>query len=452
MINCDVKKVEIGKDIFLPHIEKTAVIRHCANEYARLGWAMQIHMVALRNNNTLLKGMIKMDFTVSNRMSSLKGSAIREMFKKMADPTVISLAGGNPSAELFPSEELSAIARDILKDNPVAALQYGISEGSIPLRQKILEMMKERENIDATLDEITIVTGGQQAIEITSKILLNEGDSVIVEAPSFVGALNAMRSYGANLVGVPMEDDGINIEILKEKIKTTPNLKYIYVIPNFQNPTGITMSLEKRKALLELAKENHLFILEDNPYGELTFNSEKLPTIKSLDKDGVVIYCGSFSKILAPGLRVGYVIAPEELNQRIVLAKQVSDVHTSLLPQLIALEYLNRYDIGELILKMRELYKRKCSVMIDAIEKYFPENVTHTTPGGGLFVWCNADNIDSAELSRKCADEKVLIVQGNNFATDMEKVSYGFRLNFSTMPDDKIVEGVKRLGAVLKSF
>ncbi len=393
-----------------------------------------------------------MDYKVSNRMSSLKGSAIREMFKKMADPTVISLAGGNPSAELFPNEELSIIARDILKDNPVAALQYGISEGSIPLREKILEMMKERENIEATLDEITIVTGGQQAIEITSKILLNEGDSVIVEAPSFVGALNAMRSYGANLVGVPMEEDGINLEILKEKIKTTPNLKYIYVIPNFQNPTGITMSLEKRKALLEIAKENKIFILEDNPYGELTFNDEKLPTIKSMDKDGVVIYCGSFSKILAPGLRVGYVIAPEDLNQRIVLGKQVSDVHTPLLPQLVALEYLKRYDISMLIKKMRELYKRKCAVMIEAMEKYLPENVTHTNPGGGLFVWCNAENIDSAELSRKCADEKVLIVQGNNFATDMEKVSYGFRLNFSTMPDDKIVEGVKRLGEVLKNF
>lgn len=393
-----------------------------------------------------------MDYKVSNRMSSLKGSAIREMFKKMADPTVISLAGGNPSAELFPNEELSIIACDILKDNPVAALQYGISEGSIPLREKILEMMKERENIEATLDEITIVTGGQQAIEITSKILLNEGDSVIVEAPSFVGALNAMRSYGANLVGVPVEEDGINLEILKEKIKTTPNLKYIYVIPNFQNPTGITMSLKKRKALLEIAKENKIFILEDNPYGELTFNDEKLPTIKSMDKDGVVIYCGSFSKILAPGLRVGYVIAPEDLNQRIVLGKQVSDVHTPLLPQLVALEYLKRYDISELIKKMRELYKRKCAVMIDAIEKYLPENVTHTNPGGGLFVWCNTENIDSAELSRRCADEKVLIVQGNNFATNMEEVSYGFRLNFSTMPDDKIVEGVKRLGEVLKNF
>lgn len=393
-----------------------------------------------------------MEFEVSKRMSTLKGSAIREMFKKMADPTVISLAGGNPAAELFPNEELSEIAAEILKTNPVGALQYGISEGSIPLRKKILEMVSERENINATLDEITIVSGGQQAIEITSKILLNEGDGVIVEEPSFVGALNAMRSYGANLVGVPMESDGINIEVLREKIKETPNVKYIYVIPNFQNPTGITMSVEKRKAVYNIAKENNLFIIEDNPYGELTFDGVKLPTIKSMDTDGLVIYCGSFSKILAPGLRLGYMIAPESFTQKAVLAKQVSDVHTSLLPQLIALGYLEKYSIDALIEKMRALYSEKCNVMIDAIEKYLPESVEHTTPHGGLFVWCSTENIDSAVLAKRCADEKVLIVQGNNFAVDMEKKSYGFRLNFSTMPDDKIVEGVKRLGAVLKSM
>lgn len=393
-----------------------------------------------------------MEFEVSKRMSTLKGSAIREMFKKMADPTVISLAGGNPAAELFPNEELSEIAAEILKTNPVGALQYGISEGSIPLRKKILEMVSERENINATLDEITIVSGGQQAIEITSKILLNEGDGVIVEEPSFVGALNAMRSYGANLVGVPMESDGINIEVLREKIKETPNVKYIYVIPNFQNPTGITMSVEKRKAVYNIAKENNLFIIEDNPYGELTFDGVKLPTIKSMDTDGLVIYCGSFSKILAPGLRLGYMIAPESFTQKAVLAKQVSDVHTSLLPQLIALGYLEKYSIDALIEKMRALYSEKCNVMIDAIEKYLPESVEHTTPRGGLFVWCSTENIDSAVLAKKCADEKVLIVQGNNFAVDMEKKSYGFRLNFSTMPNDKIVEGVKRLGSVLKSI
>ena len=393
-----------------------------------------------------------MEFTVSERMKSLKGSAIREMFKAMADPTMISLAGGNPAAELFPSEELSKIAADILKENPVGALQYGISEGNIALREKILEMMKERENINASLDEITIVSGGQQAIEIVSKILLNEGDSVIVEAPSFVGGLNAFRSYGANLVGVEVESDGINIEKLKKTIESTPNVKLIYTIPNFQNPSGVTMSVEKRKALYEIARDNGIFIIEDNPYGELTFDGVKLPTIKSMDEAGVVLYSGSFSKILAPGLRLGYLIAPKNFTEKVVLGKQVSDVHTALLPQLLALEFMKRYDIGELIEKMRTLYKKKCDVLIGAMKEYLPENITYTVPGGGLFVWCNAPGIDTLKLSNECIKEKVLIVPGNNFATDQSLVSNGFRLNFSTMPDDKLVEGVKRLGKVLEKY
>lgn len=391
-----------------------------------------------------------MNFKVSDRMSSLKGSAIREMFKKMADPEMISLAGGNPAAELFPNEEMAEIAEEILRTNPVGALQYGISEGNPALRKEIINMLKERENISCGLDEITIISGGQQAIEITSKILLNEGDAVIVEEPSFVGALNAFRSYGAKLVGVPMEDDGMNIESLKKAIKETPNVKLIYTIPNFQNPSAITMSLEKRKALYEIAKENNVFIIEDNPYGELTFDGEKLPTLKSMDADGVVIYCGSFSKVLAPGMRLGYIVAQKSFTEKVVLGKQVSDVHTALITQLIALEYLKRYDIAEHIEKIRALYKRKCGVMLDALDKYLPKTVTHTVPKGGLFVWCDAPGIDTLKLSNECCDEKVLIVPGNNFAVDMEKENTGFRLNFSTMPDDLIIEGVKRLGRVLE--
>lgn len=393
-----------------------------------------------------------MEFTVSERMSSLKGSAIREMFKAMADPTMISLAGGNPAAELFPNEILAEIAADILKNNPVGALQYGISEGNVALREKIIEFVKQREDIEAALDEITIVSGGQQAIEITSKILLNEGDSVIVEAPSFVGGLNAFRSYGANLVGVEVESDGMNIEKLKEAVKNTPNVKLIYTIPNFQNPSGVTMSVEKRKAIYEIARDNGIFIIEDNPYGELTFDGVKLPTIKSMDEAGVVLYSGSFSKILAPGLRLGYLIAPKNFTEKAVLGKQVSDVHTPSLPQLLALEFMNRYDIVELIGKMRELYKKKCNILIEAMKEYLPKEITYTIPGGGLFVWCNAPGVDTLKLSQECVAEKVLIVPGNNFATDQSVVNNGFRLNFSTMPDDKIVEGVKRLGTVLRKY
>ena len=209
------------------------------------------------------------------------------------------------------------------------------------------------------------------------------------------------------------------------------------------------MSLEKRKRVYELAKEYGVIILEDNPYGYLRVSGEPVSTIKSMDEDGIVIYAGSFSKILAPGLRLGYLIAPAAFTEKAVLGKQVSDVHTALLPQLLALRFMEKYDIYSLIEKMRKLYSRKCGVMLDAIEKYLPKSVSHTTPGGGLFVWCNAPGVDTLKLSNDCIKEKVLIVPGNNFAVDMEKPNSGFRLNFSTMSDELIEEGVKRLGKVM---
>lgn len=391
-----------------------------------------------------------MQFNISDRMKELRGSAIREMFKAMSDPQMISLAGGNPAAELFPKDEMARIAKDILENNPVAALQYGISEGNVQLREKIIEIIKERENINCNLDEITIVSGGQQAIEICAKLFLNEGDCVIAEEPSFVGALNAFRSYGAVIKGVKVDDDGMDTDALEKAIAENKNVKLIYTIPNFQNPSGITMSIEKRKRLLDIAVKNNIFVIEDNPYGELTFTGEKLPTIKSMDTEGAVLYCGSFSKILAPGLRLGFLIAAKNVTEKIVLGKQVSDVHTSLLPQLIALEYLKKYDLGEHIEKLRALYKKKCGVMIDAIEKYLPEEVKHTTPEGGLFVWCSMEGIDALKIKDECMKKKVLIVPGNSFAADQSKVSCGFRLNFSSTPDDIMVEGIKRLGEALK--
>lgn len=391
-----------------------------------------------------------MQFNISDRMKELRGSAIREMFKAMSDPRMISLAGGNPAAELFPKDEMARIAKDILENNPVAALQYGISEGNVQLREKITEIIKERENINCNLDEITIVSGGQQAIEICAKLFLNEGDCVIAEEPSFVGALNAFRSYGAVIKGVKVDDDGMDTDALEKAIAENKNVKLIYTIPNFQNPSGITMSIEKRKRLLDIAVKNNIFVIEDNPYGELTFTGEKLPTIKSMDTEGAVLYCGSFSKILAPGLRLGFLIAAKNVTEKIVLGKQVSDVHTSLLPQLIALEYLKKYDLGEHIEKLRALYKKKCGVMIDAIEKYLPEEVKHTTPEGGLFVWCSMEGIDALKIKDECMKKKVLIVPGNSFAADQSKVSCGFRLNFSSTPDDIMVEGIKRLGEALK--
>ncbi len=390
-----------------------------------------------------------MEFVVSNRMSKIKGSAIREIFKYAADPNVISLAGGNPDPALFPNKELSVIAKNILEKEPVLALQYGITEGYMPLRETIKKRLKSIENIGNDYDELVVMSGGQQGIELTCKNLVNEGDTVIVELPSFIGATNAFRSYGANLVGVPVLEDGMDLDYLEKVIKENKNIKLIYTIPTFQNPMGVTMSIEKRKKLLKIAEENNIHILEDNPYGELCFNGEKTPTIKSFDKTGTVIYAGSFSKILAPGLRLGFLIGDKNIISKVTVAKQVSDVHTPMLPQLLAYEYMKNYSIDDLIKKMRETYKHKCQTMINAMEEYFDSSVYYTRPNGGLFIWCDLKHgIDSLALSKKAIEKKVVYVPGNTFMVDMDAPCSALRLNYSTMDDEHIVEGIKCLAPV----
>lgn len=391
-----------------------------------------------------------MEFVISDRMSKIKGSAIREIFKALADPEVISLAGGNPAPELFPNEEMAKIAEDVLKNQPVLALQYGITEGYQPLRQLVSKLLAERENICEDFNDTIIVSGGQQGIELATKCLINEGDVVIVEEPSFIGALNAFRSYGAKLVGVPVMEDGMDIDALKKAIAENDNVKMIYTIPTFQNPSGITMSVEKRKAVYEIAKDNNIVIIEDNPYGELVFEGEKSPTIKSMDKEGIVIYCGSYSKILAPGIRVGFVSAHKDIIAKMVIAKQVSDVHTPVLTQVLAYEYINKFGLDNHIAEIRKLYKHKCKTMLDAIDKYFPAGVTHTVPNGGLFIWCDLNgDYDMNVIAKECTARKVACVPGSTFMTDLDKSCSAFRLNYSTVTDEKIVEGVKILGEVL---
>ena len=394
-----------------------------------------------------------MEYEVSKRMSDIKGSAIREIFKYAQDPEVISLAGGNPAPELFPNEELAQIAYELLMKQPVLSLQYGVTEGYTPLREAVKERIKRVENIGGTNDELIIVSGGQQCIDLATKVLVNEGDVVIVEEPSFIGAMNAFRSFGARLVGVPMDSDGMNIEALEKAIASNSNVKVIYTIPTFQNPMGVTMSLEKRKAVYEIAKKNNLIIIEDNPYGELTFDGTKLPTIKSMDTEGIVVYSGSFSKILAPGLRIGFMCADKSIVQKAVVAKQVSDVHTPMITQLLAYEYLKRYDIGSLIVKMRANYAHKCKTMLDAMEKYFPKDITYTHPGGGLFIWCDLmHGIDTLAISKKAIENKVVYVPGNTFMVDMNKPCSALRLNYSTMSDEKITEGIRRLGVLFNEI
>ena len=252
-----------------------------------------------------------MEYIVSDRVKTLKPSAIREIFKYAADPTVVSLSAGNPAPEAFPTEAIAEISNKILTEEPIAALQYSVTEGYPPLRSAVSDFMKNEYNVGRDFDDLIITSGAQQVMDLLTKSMVNEGDTVICEAPSFIGSLNSFRSYNARLCGIPLESDGMNLEALESALKNEKNVRFIYIISNFQNPSGVTTSLEKRKAIYELAKKYGVMILEDNPYGELRISGENIAPIKSFDEDGIVVYAGSFSKILSPGMRLGYVVAPK---------------------------------------------------------------------------------------------------------------------------------------------
>lgn len=385
----------------------------------------------------------------ADRAADLSGSAIRATFKLLADPSIISFAGGAPSPSLFPKKELEEIAADIFREKGNLALQYGITEGYAPL----VDFVKNRlvsQNIITEADSVIITTGGQQVIDLAARALVNEGDVVAVERPSFVGGLNCFRSYNAKMADIPVEDDGLSTSALRELLKTT-KIKLLYTIPTFQNPSGITMSLEKRKELLEMAEEFDFYILEDNPYGELRYAGENVPAIKSMDKNGRVIYAGSFSKILSPGLRIGFTSARADILEKMVVIKQVTDVHTPVLNQLIAHEFVTRYDLDEHIQKSRELYGHKCAVMLGEMDKCFPEYCTYTRPQGGIFLWCTLpEGFDSQDLFNKGVENKIAFVPGSSCMVDTNKVYSSFRLNFSNTDDDKIVSGIQTLARVIK--
>lgn len=394
-----------------------------------------------------------MEYTFSNKISSLQPSAIREILKATADPKIIPLAAGNPAPDAFPVEEVRAIASEILDTRPIDALQYGVSEGYQPLRDTVKSWMKKHENIGKEFDDILIVSGATQVMDLATKVLCNEGDTVICEEPSFIGSLNCFRSYGCKLKGVPVEADGMDVNALEEVLKTTPNAKFIYTIPNFQNPSGATMSLEKRKKLYALAKQYGIMILEDNPYGDLRVHGVALPTIKSMDEDGIVIYAGSFSKILSPGLRVAYCIAPKAVTAKMTVGKQASDVHTACLNQMIVDEWFKQYDVDAHIKHIQDIYRNKLNLMCDCIDEHLGDFVEYVKPEGGLFVWCKLpDYVDMLEFVKKAVEKNVAVVPGNAFLMDDTQSSHYIRLNFSTPTDDGIINGVKALGEVAKLY
>ncbi len=401
-----------------------------------------------------------MNYEFSNKLAALKPSAIREIFKSLADPSIISFAAGNPAPESFPVEELSRLSAEIFANTSTQALQYGMTEGYPPLRAAVAERQKKVFGIgrsaaegDKYNDSTVIVSGGQQGIELACKAFCNEGDVVICENPTFIGALNAFRSNGAVTVGVELHDDGIDPDELEAAIKANPKTKLLYLIPTFQNPAGLTTSYEKRVRIYEIAKKYNLPIIEDNPYGELRFAGEDIPTIKSLDTEGLVIYCSTFSKILSAGMRVGFVVAPEEIVSKLVIAKQVEDVHTNMFFQMLCHRYMTECDLDAHIKKIQDIYRHKCSLMLDCLEKELPAEIKFTRPEGGLFVWCTLpDGVDMQEFCRRAVKNKVAVVPGVTFNCDTSAPSQSFRLNYSTPSDEQIVKGCRLLGETAREM
>ena len=392
-----------------------------------------------------------MEYKFSSGIASLKPSVIREILKSSGN--TIPLAAGNPAPDAFPVDDIRKIVNDVLENQPILALQYGITEGYGPLVEVLSKLAKERYGAYGENDKLIITSGAQQVMSLACHCLINDGDTIICEEPAFIGALNCYRSFGANLVGVPLEKDGMNLEILEEKLRTEKNVKFIYTIPNFQNPGGSTMSFEKRKAVYELAKKYGVLILEDNPYGDLRVSGENVPAIKSLDDEGLVIYSGSFSKVVAPGIRVGFVSANEELIAKFTVAKQTQDVHTPLLSQLIVYKWLTEYDFEAHISKIVEIYRRKLNLLCDCLDKELGDFLEYQRPEGGLFVWAKLpDGVDMLEFCKKSSAAGVSVVPGNAFLTDFATPCSYIRLNFSTPSDEDIVKGVKLLAEVAKTY
>lgn len=388
-----------------------------------------------------------MEYKFSDRVSNLKPSAIREIFKYAADPEVVSLSAGNPSPDAFPAKAIEEISAKVLAEDPIKVLQYSVSEGYTPLRQHLMEYMQKEHNTGSEDDDIIITTGAQQIMDLCTKALVNEGEVVIVEAPSFIGSLNTFRSYNAKLVGVTVEPDGMNTDELEEKLRANPNTKFIYTIPNFQNPSGVTMSLEKRRKVYELAKKYGVLIIEDNPYGDLRYSGESVSNIKSFDTDGIVIYAGSMSKVISPGIRVAYCICPKPIFQKLVVCKQGNDVHTNIWAQYVCDEFITKYDFNAHLAMLRRIYTEKAQFCMDLLDKYCAPAITYNKIDGGLFIWCDLDKrIDMPSFCKEAVLNKVCVVPGNAFLTDENEECHSFRINFSTPTDEQLEKGIRILG------
>ena len=388
----------------------------------------------------------------ASRMDNLKASEIRELLKLTEKPEIISFAGGLPAPELFPVEEMIAVSTKVLKEEGRAAMQYASTEGYAPLRKHIAERMNRKFKTNVTADDIAITSGSQQGLDFSGKIFLNEGDVVLCESPSYLGALNAFKAYGPKFIEVPTDEKGMLMDELEKILETTENIKMIYVIPDFQNPTGKTWPMERRTKFMELINKFEIPVIEDNPYGELRFEGEILPSLKSMDEKGLVIFLGSFSKIFCPGYRIGWVAAEPEILNKYITIKQGADLQASTISQREVATYIDMFDLDAHVEKIKAVYKARRDLMLNTMKETFPAEAKFTYPEGGLFTWVELPaEMDAKEIMVKCLEKNVAYVPGGSFFPNGGKENT-FRLNYSNMPEDKIVEGITKLGEVLKEF
>lgn len=387
---------------------------------------------------------------IAERMQGVNGSAIRELFKLLGDPEIISFGGGNPAKECFPKEDIEKITAELLRDKSDVLLQYGATEGYLPLRKAYIEKILPDLGLTAELENVLALTGSMQGLDLICKVVVNPGDVVLVEEPSFLGALQTFNIAQAKLVPVPLHTDGIHVDELEALVREYRPVMF-YTIPTFQNPTSWVSGIEARKAIARLAAEYDMIVIEDDPYASLRFSGEKLPTIKSFDTSGNVILMSSFSKTISPGMRVALCCGNAELIRKMTIAKQSADTHSPNLNQAIIAEYLNRDLLPEHIAEISKVYAHSASVMIEAMEEYFPDWVEYEKPIGGLFIWCTLpEGWDASELFKKAVARKVAFVPGVSFFTTSGKGNNTFRLNFSAEPEERIRKGIRTLGDLLK--
>lgn len=398
------------------------------------------------------------DSSISIACSSMKRSVIRELLKLVEKPEIISFAGGLPAPTTFPVEELKEIVTSSLSKYGNIMLQYGSTEGDLRLKKLLLKRFMDKTTVkNLNENNILIVSASQQALDMVGKLFIDRDDYIMVENPSYLGGLSAFRAYGAKMIGVDLEDDGINIDQFESKLKKIysegKKIKFFYTIPDFQNPAGVCTSLEKRKKIIEIANKYDFMIIEDAPYKELRYEKEDLPYLYELDPSGRVIGLFTFSKIYCPGFRLGWIIAHSKVIDKLVIIKQAVDLCTAPFNQIITAEYMERGLLEDRIKKNIELYSKRKNLMLKSFEKYFPENkgIKWTKPEGGLFLWVTLpDNMNADELFYDVIKNNVAYVIGSAFYGDEPKYN-SFRMNFSYPTEDKIEEGVKRLGEVLKA-